>query len=133
MPDVIVTDEALIEACEQLHRRSPELQQQRGRCDSKEEAKSPPLVREVTTMSDATDSRTWDLKLIEERWASVRDAIQRAASRIDLGGMRRSRHPVEYEWLAARGRLGPFDVPPTTSRSSDEKTRPSTKPRRKRT
>jgi hypothetical protein len=83
-------------------------------------------------MSDATDYRTWDLRLIEERWASVRDAIEKAASRIDLGGMRRSRHPVEYAWLAARGRLGPFDVPPTTSRLGEEKPRPSKKPRRKR-
>jgi hypothetical protein len=38
------------------------------------------------TMSDATAHKTWDLGLIEERWASVEDAIQKAASRSDLSG-----------------------------------------------
>ena len=83
-------------------------------------------------MADPTDYKTWDLRLIEERWASVKDGIKQAASRIDLRGMRRSRHPVEYAWLAARGRLGPFDIPPTASPSSVPKAQPVKKRPRKR-
>lgn len=75
----------------------------------------------------------WDLRDLEERWASVRDAIQRAARRIDLGGKRRNRHPVEYAWLAERGRLGPFDVKQVASAAEEKKATPSTKRRRKRT
>jgi hypothetical protein len=55
-----------------------------------EETNSPSWAVEVMTLSDATDYRTWNLGLIEERWASVRDAIRKAASRIDLGGMHRA-------------------------------------------
>ena len=62
----------------------------------------------LVTMVDPTDYTTWDLRELEERWASTRDAIEKAARRIDLSGMRRTRHPVEYAWLASRGRLGPF-------------------------
>jgi hypothetical protein len=80
------------------------------------------------TKVDPTDYTTWDLRELEERWASTRDAIEKAARRIDLGGMRRTRHPVEYAWLASRGRLGPFDVAP-----KEDRTAPSPKRRRKRT
>jgi len=62
------------------------------------------------TKINPTDYTTWILRDLEERWASVRDAVRRAASRIDLGGMRRNRHPVEYALLAEGGRLGPFGV-----------------------
>jgi len=87
----------------------------------------------MMAMGNPIDYRTWDLRQIEERWAGVREAVQKAASRIDLRGMRRSRDPVEYAWLAARDRLGPFDVKPPASESGGEQTRPSTKRRRKRT
>jgi hypothetical protein len=80
------------------------------------------------TKVDPTDYTTWDLRELEERWASTRDAIEKAARRIDLGGMRRTRHPVEYAWLASRGQLGPFDVAPKKDRTA-----PSPKRRRKRT
>lgn len=85
------------------------------------------------TKINPTDYKTWDLRELEARWASVRDAVQKAASRIDLGGMRRNRHPVEYAWLAERGRLGPFDVTPVASGPEKKKPTPSTKRRRKRT
>jgi hypothetical protein len=84
------------------------------------------------TKINPTDYKTWDLGELEARWASVRDAVQKAASRIDLGGMRRNRHPVEYAWLAERGRLGPFDVKPVASGRDKEKPASSTKRRRKR-
>jgi hypothetical protein len=84
------------------------------------------------TKINPTDYKTWDLRELEERWASVSAAVQKAASRIDLGGMRRNRHPVEYAWLAERGRLGPFDVTPVASGPDKKKPAPSTKRRRKR-
>ena len=83
------------------------------------------------TKIDPTDYKTWDLRDLEERWASVKDAVRKAASRIDLGGMRRNRHPVEYAWLAERGRLGPFDVKPVASVPEKKKPAPSAKRRRK--
>lgn len=83
------------------------------------------------TKINPTDYKTWDLRDLEERWASVKDAVQKAASRIDLGGMRRNRHPVEYAWLAERGRLGPFDAVPVAP-GPDKKPALSTKRRRKR-
>jgi len=89
-------------------------------------------VPTLMTKINPADYKTWDLRDLEERWASVRDAVQRAASRIDLGGMRRDRHPVEYAWLAERGRLGPFDVKPVASGPGKKKPASSTKRRRKR-
>ena len=83
-------------------------------------------------VADPTDYSTWDLRELEERWASTRAAIEKAARRIDLGGMRRTRHPVEYEWLASRGRLGPFDVPPAEVVAKKETPTPFVRRRQKR-
>jgi hypothetical protein len=92
----------------------PELRQQRA--DARLRNNSPTRAVPMTKINP-TDYKTWDLRELEDRWASVSDAVQKAASRIDLGGMRRNRRPVEYAWLAERGRLGAFDLIPVVSGS----------------
>ncbi len=59
----------------------------------------------------ATDrADRWGLADLRAVWAERRAAARVVCARIDTTGMtRRPRDPVEREWLAARGLLGPFD------------------------